>query len=87
VRVVFPIKHYKDEGFVERKIEINEEDLTAIIEEYLLAHDDFEFDQIKIVNNRPMNEGVEYRLRARIYQSFGEDVFRVSIKRGRKAKP
>jgi hypothetical protein len=29
-------------------------------------------------------EGVEYRLRARIHQSFGEDVFRVTIK---KAKP
>jgi hypothetical protein len=25
-------------------------------------------------------EGVEYRLRARIHQSFGEDVFRVTIK-------
>jgi hypothetical protein len=36
VRVVFPVRHYKDEGFVERKIEINEEDLPAIIEEYLL---------------------------------------------------
>ena len=32
MRVVFPVKHYKDEGFVERKIEINEEDLPAIIE-------------------------------------------------------
>jgi hypothetical protein len=32
VHVVFPVKHYKDEGFVERKIEINEEDLPAIIE-------------------------------------------------------
>ena len=29
MRVVFPIKHYKEEGFVERKIEINEEDLPA----------------------------------------------------------
>jgi hypothetical protein len=29
-------------------------------------------------------EGVEYRLRARIHQSFGEDLFRVTIK---KAKP
>ena len=55
MRVVFPVKHYKDEGFVERKIEINEEDLPAIIEEYLLAHGDFEFDEIEIVNNRPMN--------------------------------
>jgi hypothetical protein len=27
-------------------------------------------------------EGVKYRLRARIHQSFGEDVFRVTIKQG-----
>ena len=27
-------------------------------------------------------EGVEYRLRTRIHQSFGEDVFRVTIKKG-----
>jgi len=27
-------------------------------------------------------EGVEYRLRARIHESFGEDVFRVTIKKG-----
>ena len=47
MRVVFPVKHYKDEGFVERKIEINEEDLPAIIEEYLLAHGDFKFDEIE----------------------------------------
>ena len=51
MRVVFPIRHYKDEGFVERTIEINEEDLPTIIEEYLLAHGDFEFDEIEIVNN------------------------------------
>jgi hypothetical protein len=55
MRVVYPIKYYKDEGFVERKIEIDEEDLSAIIEEYLRAHGDFEFDEIEIVNNRPMN--------------------------------
>ena len=55
MRVVFPVKHSKDEGFVERKVEINEEDLPAIIEEYLLSHGDFEFDEIEIVNNRPMN--------------------------------
>jgi hypothetical protein len=28
---------------------------AGIIEEYLLAHGDFEFDEIEIVNNRPMN--------------------------------
>ena len=27
-------------------------------------------------------EGVEYRLRARIHESFGEDVFRVTINKG-----
>ena len=55
MRVVYPVKHYKDAGFVERKVEITDEDLAAIIEEYLLSHGDFEFDEIEIVNLRPMN--------------------------------
>jgi hypothetical protein len=32
-------------------------------------------------------EGGEYRLRVQIHDSFGEDVFRVTIKKGSKAKP
>ena len=32
-------------------------------------------------------EGVEYRLRVQIHESFGEDVFRVRIKKGGKSKP
>ncbi len=55
MRDVYPVKFYRDEGFVERKIEINEEDLEEIIEEYLRKHSDFDFDEIEIVNNRPMN--------------------------------
>jgi len=55
MRDVYPVKYYKDEGFVERKIEIDEEDLERIIEEYLSRHVDFDFDEIEIVNNRPMN--------------------------------
>ena len=55
MREVFPVKYYKDEGFVERKIELNDEDLDRIIEEYLRLHAEFEFDEIEIVNNRPMN--------------------------------
>jgi hypothetical protein len=51
----YPIKYYSKEGFVERKIEINEEDLEEIIEGYLMSHTDFDFDEIEIVNNRPMN--------------------------------
>ena len=55
MRDVYPVKYYKDEGFIERKIEIDEDDLGRIIEEYLSRHADFDFDEIEIVNNRPMN--------------------------------
>jgi hypothetical protein len=30
MRDVYPVKYYKDEGFVEYKIEINEEDLKEL---------------------------------------------------------
>ena len=53
MRDVFPVKYYKDEGFVERKIEINEEDLDRIIEDYLSRHAGFRVDEIEVVNNRP----------------------------------
>jgi hypothetical protein len=55
MRDVYPIKYYKDEGFVERKLEIDEEDLEEIIEDYLRRHMDFDIDEVEIVNNRPMN--------------------------------
>ena len=55
MREVFPVKYYKDEGFVERKIELDDEDLDRIIEEYLRLHAEFGFDEIEIINNRPMN--------------------------------
>jgi hypothetical protein len=52
---VYPVKYYKDEGFVEYKIEIDEEDLQGIIEAYLHRHAAFDFDEMTFVNNRPMN--------------------------------
>ena len=55
MREVFPVKYYKDEGFVERKIELADEDLDRIIEEYLRLHAEIDFDEIEIINNRPMN--------------------------------
>jgi hypothetical protein len=55
MRDVYPTKFYRDEGFVEHKIEIGDEDLQEIIEEYLIRHAEFDFDDIEIVNNRPMN--------------------------------
>ncbi len=55
MRDVFPVKYYKDEGFVEYKIEIDDGDLKEIIGEYLSLHAEFDFDEIEVVNNRPMN--------------------------------
>ena len=55
IRDVYPIKYYSKEGFIERKLEINEEDLQEIIEEYLMTNADFDFDEVEIINNRPMN--------------------------------
>lgn len=55
MRDVYPVKYYKDEGFVELKLEIHEEDLQEIIEEYLTRHHSFDFDEMELVNNRPMN--------------------------------
>ena len=55
MRDIFPVKYYRDEGFVEYKIEINDDDLDEIIEEYLMSHADFDFEELEVVNNRPMN--------------------------------
>lgn len=52
---MYGIKYYSKEGFVETKLEINDEDLQEIIEDYLLRHADFDIDEVEIVNNRPMN--------------------------------
>ena len=55
MRDVYPVKYYPDEGFVEFKVEINDEDLDAILEDYLSRHAEFDFDELEVVNNRPMN--------------------------------
>ena len=55
LRDAYPTKYYSKEGFVETKLEINDEDLQEIIEEYLFRYADFDIDEVEIVNNRPMN--------------------------------
>ena len=55
MRSIYPVKYYSDEGFVEHKIEIGDEDLEEIIRAYLERHADFDFDEVEVVNNRPMN--------------------------------
>lgn len=73
MREVFPTKYYSSEGFVERKIEINEEDLQEIIEDYLTRNADFDFDEIEIVNNRPMNIWLYAKCRKFINQDNPEE--------------
>jgi hypothetical protein len=60
---VYPVKYYSDEGFVETKLEIHDDDLPEIIEYYLRDHAEFDFDEIEIVNNRPMNVWLYARCR------------------------
>ena len=55
LRDIYPTKYYSKEGFVETKLEINEDDLQETIEDYLIRNADFDFDEVEIVNNRPMN--------------------------------
>ncbi|EAR0848856.1 hypothetical protein P8F27_004718 [Salmonella enterica] len=55
MRTVFPVKYYKDEGFVERKVELDDQDIEEIIKDWLIDNADFEFDEVEIVNLRPMN--------------------------------
>jgi hypothetical protein len=55
MRDVFPVKFYKDEGLVEYKLEINDDDLEEIIGEYLARYAKFDFDELEVVNNRPVN--------------------------------
>ncbi|WP_432324243.1 hypothetical protein [Yersinia enterocolitica] len=55
MRTVFPIKYYKNEGFIERKIELDDHDIEEIIQDWLIDNADFEFDEVEVVNLRPMN--------------------------------
>ena len=55
MRDIFPVKFYSDEGFVEYKLEINDEHLEEIIGDYLTRHAKFDFDELEVVNNRSMN--------------------------------
>lgn len=33
MRIVFPVKYYKSEGFVERKVELDDRDIEEIIQD------------------------------------------------------
>ena len=55
MRDVYPVRYYKGEGFIERKIEIDEEDLDQIVEEYLSRHADFDSMKLRLSTIRPMN--------------------------------
>jgi hypothetical protein len=73
MRDVYPVKYYKDEGFVEYKIEIEASDLQGIIEEYLQRHAAFDFDEMTLVNNRPMNMWLYAKCRTYVDPDHPED--------------
>ena len=73
MRDVFPVKYYQDEGFIEHKIEIDEDDLREIIDHYLMSHTDFDYDEIEIVNNRPMNIWLHAKCRKYLDPDLLED--------------
>ncbi len=73
MRDVFPVKYYKDEGFVERKIEIDDNDLQEIIDQYLMSHADFDYDEIEVENMRPMNIWLHAKCRKYLDPDLSED--------------
>lgn len=79
MRDVFPTKYYSKEGFIERKIEINEEDLQKIVEEYLINHTDFDFDEIEVINNRPINIWLHAKCRTYVEPDNDEEISNADI--------
>jgi hypothetical protein len=73
MRDVFPVKFYRDEGFVEYKLEINDDDLEEIIGEYLCRHAKFDFDELEVVNNRPVNIWLYSKCRKYVDPDASED--------------
>jgi hypothetical protein len=61
------------EGFVEYKIEIDEEDLEEITENDLRRHAELDFDEIEIVNNRPRNSGLYAQYRKHLDSEIREE--------------
>jgi hypothetical protein len=60
LRNIDPVKYGSDEGFVEHKIELGDEDLEEIIREYLERHADFDFDEVEVVNKRDFLEAKSF---------------------------
>jgi len=44
-----------DEGLEEYKVEVNDDDLEEVIGDYLTRHAQIDFDEIEVVDKRPMN--------------------------------
>ncbi len=55
MRNIDPVKYSSAERFVKHKIELGDEDLGEILRADLERHADFDFDEVAVVNNRPVN--------------------------------
>jgi hypothetical protein len=67
MREIFPVKLYEDQEFVEHKLEINDSDLEEIIGEYLSRHAKFDFDELEVTNNCPVNIWLYAKCRKYLY--------------------
>ena len=47
--------YYKKDDLVEHVVQIDDSDMKRMVEEYLMEHADFDFDEVELTNNRPMN--------------------------------
>jgi len=73
MRNIDPVKYYSGEGFVEHKIELGDEDLEEILRAYLERHADFDFDEVEVVKNRPMNIWLSAKCRKYVDQDTPGD--------------
>ena len=52
MRTIFPVKYYNDEGFIERRIELDDADVEDIIRDWLYTNAEFDLDEVEIENLR-----------------------------------
>ena len=75
--------YYKEDGVVLYRLDIHGDDLEEIIDEYLTSHAEFEFEEMELKNNRPMNIWLTARCRKYVDPDDDEALhdFRVNIRR------
>jgi len=55
MRLVYPVIYYEDEGFIEYKYELVDEDIHTILEDYVHMNSEYDIDETEADNLRPLN--------------------------------